>query len=372
MQSKALMDGHPEAGWLNPCMHRASHAWPSHDPTADEVMADKAPERRRQPRRERVSSSVQIERRRRERRLEDRRNFQRRGTDIFGHGFARHLPTLGEPISREKFLSFCASASVLTAPPKTMVVAAHQDDEVIGVGARLPRLKSDVLIVHVTDGAPRDLRNAIEAGFSIREQYAAARQAEVREALELAGLVADQSITIGCPDQEATLQMVSLTRRLVELFDAYKPEIVVTHSYEGGHTDHDATAFAVHGAWRMLKEAGAKVPIVLEMTSYHLRTGDRTFFEFLPWSEGEIWTVTLSAEERELKREMFRRFRSQWAVVRRFPLQVERFRQAPAYDFTEPPAPGVLDYERFDVAIRGERWREYAKEALKELGLRPA
>ena len=252
-----------------------------------------------------------------------------------------------------------------------MVVAAHQDDEVIGVGARLPRLKSDVLIVHVTDGAPRDLKNAIEAGFSIREQYAAARQEEVREALALAGLVADQSITIGCPDQEATLRMVSLTRRMVELFDAYKPEIVVTHSYEGGHTDHDATAFAVQGAWRMLRAAGAKVPAVLEMTSYHLRTGDRTFFEFLPWAEGEVWTVTLTAQERELKREMFRRFRSQWSVVRRFPLQVERFRQAPFYDFTEPPAPGTLDYERFDVAIRGEEWRKYAKDALKELGLKP-
>ena len=297
--------------------------------------------------------------------------FARRGDDLFGHGFARHLPILGKAIERDRFLSFCANAAELTAPPKTMVVAAHQDDEVIGVGGRLPRLRSDVLIVHVTDGAPRDLKNAIEAGFSIREQYAAARQEEVREALAVAGLVADQSITIGCPDQEASLKMVSITRRMVELLDAYKPEIVVTHSYEGGHTDHDATAFAVQGAWRMLAQAGAKVPVVLEMTSYHLRTGDRTYFEFLPWTEGEIWTVTLTQAERELKREMFRRFRSQWSVVRRFPLQVERFRQAPAYDFTHPPAPGTLDYERFDVPILGDKWREYAKKALKELGLTP-
>lgn len=323
------------------------------------------------PRREKLSDTIKVERRRKRRRHDDRRTFPRVGEDIFGHGFARTFPTLGDPIERDRFLSFCSHSADLTAPPKTMVVAAHQDDEVIGVGGRLPRLRSDVLIVHVTDGAPRDLKNAIEAGFSIREQYAAARQEEVREALELAGLVADQSITIGIPDQEATLELVALTRRLVELFDAYKPEIVVTHSYEGGHTDHDSTAFAVQGAWRMLRDAGAKVPVVLEMTSYHLRTGDRTFFEFLPWSEGEVWTVTLTEAERNLKREMFRRFRSQWAVVRRFPLQVERFRQAPAYDFTEPPAPGTLDYERFDVAIRGEKWRDYAKKALKELGLPP-
>jgi Uncharacterized proteins, LmbE homologs len=335
-------------------------------------MAGERKERRsKSPRRERLSEFVKLERRSKKRRHDDRRSFPRAGEDIFGHGFARTLPMLGELVGRDRFLSFCSHSADLTAPPKTMVVAAHQDDEVIGIGGRLPRLKSDVLIVHVTDGAPRDLKNAIEAGFSIREQYAAARQEEVREALEVAGLVADQSITIGIPDQEATLELVPLTRRLVELFDAYKPEIVVTHSYEGGHTDHDATAFAVQGAWRMLKEAGAKVPVVLEMTSYHLRTGDRTFFEFLPWTEGEVWTVTLTEAERTLKREMFRRFRSQWSVVRRFPLQVERFRQAPAYDFTEPPAPGILDYERFDVAIRGEKWRQYAKDALKELALTP-
>lgn len=335
-------------------------------------MAAPKKERRGPPRREMLTPQVKLERRISARRRKDRRTFNRIGEDIFGHGFERHFSTLGPPIDRARFLSFCGHAADLTAPPKTMVVVAHQDDEVIGVGGRLPRLKSDVLVVHVTDGAPRDLKNAIEAGFSIREQYAAARQGEVREALQLAGLVADQSITIGCPDQEATLRMVSLSRRLAELFDAYKPEIVVTHSYEGGHTDHDATAFAVQSAWRMLNEAGAKVPVVLEMTSYHLRTGERTFFEFLPWSEGEVWTVTLSEAERQLKREMFRRFRSQWSVVRRFPLQVERFRQAPRYDFTQPPAPGMLDYERFDVAIRGAEWREYAKQALKELGLSPA
>lgn len=315
--------------------------------------------------------NIRVERRQSPRRSGERRLFPRRGEDIYGHGFARTFQTLGKPIERDRFLSFCASAGDSFPPPKTMVVAAHQDDEVIGVGGRLPRLQRNVLIVHVTDGAPRDLKNAIEAGFSLREQYAVARQAEVREALEVAGLTADQSITIGCPDQEAPLQMASITRRLIELFDAFKPEIVVTHSYEGGHTDHDATSFAVQGAWRMLQQAGAKVPAVLEMTSYHLRTGDRTYFEFLPWSEGEVWTVTLAQAERELKREMFRRFRSQWSVVRRFPLQVERFRQAPAYDFTQPPAPGVLDYERFDVPLSGKQWREHARNALEELGIPP-
>lgn len=301
----------------------------------------------------------------------ERRLWPRRGEDLYGHGFARTFSTLGETVPRDTLLSFCAAARNPAKPPKTMIVAAHQDDEVIGVGGRLARLRLEALVVHVTDGAPRDLTRAIEAGFSVREQYAAARQAEVRQAVAIAGLTADQSVTLGCADQEATQALVKVTRRMVELLDAYKPDIVVTHSYEGGHTDHDATAFAVHAAWRMLHLAGAQTPAVLEMTSYHLRTGDRIYFEFLPWTEGEVWTVPLTEEERELKREMFRCFRSQWSVLRRFPLQVERFRQAPAYDFTQPPHPGVLDYERFDVPLTPDEWRETARKALEELGLPP-
>ncbi len=295
--------------------------------------------------------------------------WPRRGDDLYGHGFARTLPLLGDPLDRGMLLSFCASHTDPTPPPRTMVVTAHQDDEVIGVGARMRRLRENILIVHVTDGAPRDLTHAVEAGFTVREQYASVRQGEVRAALEVAGITADRSVTLGVIDQEATISMVRMTKRMIELMDSYKPDILVTHSYEGGHTDHDSTAFAVQSAWRMLKSAGAVVPCVIEMTSYHLRTGDRTFFEFLPWTEGEVWTVSLTPEDRELKREMFRRFRSQWAVLRRFPLQVERFRQAPAYDFTQPPHPGVLDYERFKVPFSSAQWREKAQEALTELQL---
>lgn len=301
--------------------------------------------------------------------IAERRHFTRRGEDLFGHGFVRTLDTLGPPIERDLLRRFCLSAADDTPPPRTMVVVAHQDDEVIGLGARLTHLKSDVLIVHITDGSPRDPRHAIAAGYSIREQYAVARQAEVRAALALAGITDDRNVTLGCIDQEATVSMVSLTERMVSLIESYQPEVIVTHSYEGGHTDHDSTAFAVHTAWRILRDRGARVPTVIEMSSYHLRTGDRTYFEFLPWSEGEIWTLSLTREERDLKREMFRCFRSQWAVLRRFPLEVERFRQAPAYDFTQPPYAGVLDYERFGLALDGAQWRAYAEAALRELGV---
>ena len=67
---------------------------------------------------------------------------------------------------------------------------------------------------------------------------------------------------------------------------------------------------------------------------------------------------------------MFQRFTSQREVVEKFPIQVERFRVAPRYLFTEAPHEGVLDYERFCVRITGSQWRASAARALEMLRAR--
>ena len=55
------------------------------------------------------------------------------------------------------------------------VVVAHPDDETIAIGGQLARMRG-VKIVHVTDGAPADMKDAEANGFSRREDYAAARR----------------------------------------------------------------------------------------------------------------------------------------------------------------------------------------------------
>ena len=52
-----------------------------------------------------------------------------------------------------------------------------------------------------------------------------------------------------------------------------------------------------------------------------------------------------------------------------FPLDEERFRAAPLYDFTRPPHPGTLHYERHPWGMSGERFRALARAALEEMGL---
>lgn len=251
---------------------------------------------------------------------------------------------------------------------RVALVAAHPDDEVIGAGGELKRRGGICRLIHVTDGAPRDMRDARLAGFRSRDEYAEARRQELYEALAYVRLARPACLQLGAIDQEASLHMAPLARRLATIFDTARTDVVVTHAYEGGHPDHDATAFAVRGAARLLERDGARVPRLIEMTSYHLGPGGIETGTFIPGGPA-AWTIRLSAEERRVKRDMLACFRSQQHTLEPFGVAAERFRAAPACDFTRPPHAGRLFYEHFGWGMDGQRWRMLAGVALARLHL---
>jgi N-acetylglucosamine malate deacetylase 2 len=251
-------------------------------------------------------------------------------------------------------------------PPRTVVVVAHPDDEAIGVGARLRSLP-DALIVHVTDGAPRDPVYAQKKGFATREEYARARQEELAAALSLVGVGPERTRCLNVVDGEATDRLVELAYAMADLLDEFRPEVVLTHPYEGGHTDHDATAFAVHLACGMLRREGVPAPLVLEFTSYNFKDGERTVGEFIPFFGVDAKQADLPPELQTLKREMYDCFVSQKDCLSAFPVEREKFRPAPRYTFTKPPHRGPLLYERFSNLVSGEQWRDQARRALERL-----
>ena len=245
------------------------------------------------------------------------------------------------------------------APVEEVValVVAHPDDEVIGAGGVLPLLQRLVL-VHVTDGAPGNLADAHAHGFADAAGYAAERRKELGRALALGspsllGVVCEE---LGSPDQGASERLVSLTRALRALLARRGVQVIITHPYEGGHPDHDATAFIA---------AHAGLPVV-EFASYHadpgggMRTG-----AFLPGPDGV--RLTLTPGEQARKRAMLAAFETQAATLTPFGTEAELFRLSPAYDFTRPPHDGTLHYERYDWGMTGERWRGLAAEARREL-----
>lgn len=254
-------------------------------------------------------------------------------------------------------------------PPRVLVVVAHPDDECIGAAALLADMP-DAAVIHVTDGAPRANGAARKRGFPNRDAYAQARREEVVKALSLVGIPESQIRCLGFVDGEATLRLVELCHDVIDLILELDPEIVLTHPYEGGHTDHDATAFAVHMAIGILRREGVASPVVLEQTSYHHRNGKRVRARFLPKKHVPERELSLTPEAQLLKLQMFEEFVSQRDCLREFPVEVERFRVAPRYDFTSPPHEGTLDYERFCATICGDEWRFRASRALDLLRAR--
>jgi LmbE family N-acetylglucosaminyl deacetylase len=243
---------------------------------------------------------------------------------------------------------------------------AHPDDEVIGAGAHLPLL-ADVSIVHVTDGAPRSMQDAHAAGYDRREVYAGARRREAEAALALAGIAPRRLLALGIADQEASSCMADLARCLARFLSDNAIRVVLTHAYEGGHPDHDATAFAVRQGAALISQAGGIEPAVLEMAGYHAGEERLVTHDFLPGGDAGL-TIELDEAQQALKRNMLACHASQSRTLAQFGVAIERYRAAPSYDFTMPPHPGRLWYEQFDWGMTGARWRTLASGALAELG----
>jgi LmbE family N-acetylglucosaminyl deacetylase len=255
--------------------------------------------------------------------------------------------------------------------PCTLVVAAHPDDETVGAGAQLARLRQAARVVHLTDGAPRDGTDARAAGFATREAYAAARRAELLSALAEAGVPATAAFCLGYPDQEASLHLAEAARRLGREVVRQRARLVLAPAYEGGHPDHDAAAFAAATACALARRSAPGLVVQLfEYPLYHAGPDGPWQQGFLPGPGPEL-DIPLAPEQQAVKRRMLDCFASQRHVLERFPCDRERFRRAPARDFTRPPHEGRLQYEGFPWGMTGERFRALAAGALRELGLAP-
>lgn len=201
-------------------------------------------------------------------------------------------------------------------------------------------------------------------GFETARAYADARRAELMEALQTGQIHSPELLQLEVPDQETPFHLPNVARWICRRILEHRPEVILTHPYEGGHPDHDACAFSVRAACRMSDFSGQ----LCEFTSYHASENGFRSGEFLPAKGSAVVTYHLTEEERERKHKMFRCFHTQREVLRQFEIDHESFRAAPDYDFYLPPHGGPLYYERFGWRVDGKQFCELAKGASRELG----
>jgi len=263
-----------------------------------------------------------------------------------------------------------AAASPELSDARILLLAAHPDDETIGASAVLGRIPG-AMVVYLTDGAPNDPQFRSPHVSGSRELYACVRAEEAASALSYVDIPPEHVLFLSGVDQEAIFRVGELLDEFVPIVQEFKPSVIITHPYEGGHPDHDAAALVARLGAQILRQKTI-APDILEMTSYHAAEGARVAGQFLstpPVLAGPVEPAVclkLGSDERTRKARMLGCYVSQWHVLSDFPLEPEQLRPAPLYDFTKPAHEGQLWYESLHWPLNGARWRELTTQILAE------
>jgi N-acetylglucosamine malate deacetylase 2 len=245
-------------------------------------------------------------------------------------------------------------------------ISAHPGEELLSMGGSLIDFKSPRFI-QITEGSPRDVDRALQAGFECRDEYAQARKREFAAALRRAGLE-EEALNLGYEDGEVCENLAAITMSLAAALHESEAELIITHPYEGVHPDFDGTAFAVQCACELLENDGISVPVRIEAAGACEMDGRLVLGRFLTERNTETATIRLDPSKQRLKRSLLECLRTQQEALQGLDIQSETFRIAPVYDFSKAPHDGVLRYEA-DSQMSGRRWRKLAAEALRVLGL---
>jgi N-acetylglucosamine malate deacetylase 1 len=148
--------------------------------------------------------------------------------------------------------------------PRTLVIAAHPDDEVLGCGGTIAKLTDSggiVKVAFLADGVSS--REGSETDH--RSELLARREAAAR-ACAILGAVAP---TFGdLPDNRLdTIAMLHLTRVIESLIDEFAPATVLTHHGSDLNIDHARVHHATVTACRPMQNHPVKTLLFFETPS---------------------------------------------------------------------------------------------------------
>lgn len=192
-----------------------------------------------------------------------------------------------------------SAAELVGGGQRTVIVAPHPDDEILGCGgllARLAELRCEVALVAVTDGT---------GSHPHSRHWTAARLGEVRpaetvEALRRLHAQATPILRLGIPDGQIAAHAQDLRQALAAFL---RPDDVLITTWRGdGHPDHEHTGEACLLAARDVGARYVEVPV----WAWHWSAPADARF---PWQRARRLALTPRTAAR--KRHALAAFRSQ-------------------------------------------------------------
>jgi LmbE family N-acetylglucosaminyl deacetylase len=141
-----------------------------------------------------------------------------------------------------------------------LVVAAHPDDEVLGVGGTILKHKAKgdkVCWLVVT--------NIFESqGFS--KERVESRQEEIVRVAEMLGI--DKVVKLDYPTMTlSTSSIISMVPRISDVFREFKPEVIYCHNRSDAHSDHRIIFDAVMACTKSFRYPFIKQVLMYEVLS---------------------------------------------------------------------------------------------------------
>lgn len=132
---------------------------------------------------------------------------------------------------------------------KALIVVAHPDDEVLGMGGTIAKLTEKGIETHlliVTDGSSSQYRDAADVNSIIEK-----KKGETRESCAILGI---RSVTYGdLPDMKLdTVPHVEINAVIEGAIRSIRPDVVFTHFYGDVNLDHQLVFRSVMVACRPL------------------------------------------------------------------------------------------------------------------------
>jgi N-acetylglucosamine malate deacetylase 2 len=258
---------------------------------------------------------------------------------------------------------------------RPLIFVAHPDDETLACSGLLQRFPES-LVVFATDGTPAGY--GLERKYGSLQAYTGLRFQEAARALShvpnstfkwLTGTdgsyFADMHVYEDLPAAATCLRAIA---------QAFAPDAIVSHTYEGAHIDHDACSFiAMHVAAALslkrfefpmywLDQSGK--PCLQRFRDGGLRVGARA----LESTEAQVMKWQLSEAEIECKKKMMEEYRTQRGTVSTFDPRIERFRPATStsWSFSISLCRDYLHQNRPPRFYHTRRHRLSAKALLKK------